>query len=74
MEPRLPLERRNWTVIGAAIAMIILGFFLLSQGDVTAAPFLLVLGYCVLIPVGILLPPRGTRSQNDTVGRTGVGE
>lgn len=31
------------------------GYWLLSRGDTTLAPVLLVLGYCVLFPVGLAL-------------------
>jgi len=38
----------------AALATIALGFADLARGGTTIAPFLLVLGYCVLVPVAIL--------------------
>ena len=39
-----------------AIAVALVGgYFLLAQGSTTAAPFLLVLGYCVLLPLGLIL-------------------
>jgi hypothetical protein len=44
---------RNYTALGAALTCILLGFLLLSRGSITAAPVLLVLGYCVLIPYGL---------------------
>jgi len=47
---RLDLGRKNWILFGAGLAAIILGFVLLSQGDITLAPILLVVGYVVLIP------------------------
>jgi hypothetical protein len=40
-----------WT---AALAVIALGFADLARGGTTIAPVLLVLGYCVLVPVAIL--------------------
>jgi hypothetical protein len=39
---------------GAAFVAILAGFADLSQGGVTIGPILLVLGYCILIPVAIL--------------------
>ena len=50
---RLDFGRRNWTLFGAGVACVILGFFLLSRGSLTMAPLLLVLGYLVLIPWSI---------------------
>jgi len=44
---------RNYTALGAALACIVVGFALLSRGSITAAPILLVLGYCVLVPYGL---------------------
>ena len=38
----------------AALAAITLGYFLLSQGSITAAPLLLVGGYVILIPLAII--------------------
>ena len=39
---------------GLAAAALILGFADLAVGGITVAPILLVLGYCVLIPLAIL--------------------
>ena len=38
----------------AGILTVTLGYFLLSQGSITAAPLLLVLGYVVLLPLAII--------------------
>jgi hypothetical protein len=45
---RLPL----WWILAAAVLAI--GYVDLARGGTTLAPFLLVLGYCVLIPLAIL--------------------
>ena len=56
----LPLERSNFLIIGAGIVLIIAGYLALSEGSVeglmtlSVAPILLVLGYCVVVPLGIL--------------------
>ncbi len=43
-------------ILGAlGIGAVVLGFVLLAQGSVTAAPLLLVLGYVVLLPLAIIL-------------------
>jgi hypothetical protein len=39
---------------GVAIATILAGFADLARGGETIAPILLVVGYCVLIPIAIL--------------------
>ena len=45
----------NAILIGAGFASIVAGYVLLAQGSNVAAPVLLVLGYAVLIPLGIIL-------------------
>jgi hypothetical protein len=52
---RLRVGPRNYIVLGAALVSLALGYWLLSRGSTTLAPVLLVLGYCVLIPVGLAL-------------------
>jgi hypothetical protein len=39
----------------AGVLAVALGYFLLSQGSITAAPLLLVLGYVILLPLAIIL-------------------
>jgi len=51
----LPIARRNLILFAAALGAILLGFFLLAQGSITAAPMLLILGYVVLVPLAIIL-------------------
>ena len=52
---RIRWERRNRILIGAGLGAVTLGYVLLSRGDITAAPILLVSGYCVLIPLAFIL-------------------
>ncbi|MCK4353571.1 hypothetical protein KAW65_09220 [candidate division WOR-3 bacterium] len=52
---KLKLKLKNWLFLVAGILFIGLGYLFLSTGSMVAAPILLVLGYCVLIPVGIIL-------------------
>jgi hypothetical protein len=42
-------------LLGAAVLSLAAGYVLLSQGDTAVAPILLVLGYCVLFPLGLAL-------------------
>jgi hypothetical protein len=55
---RLPFSGRNFALIAIAVVFILLGFVVLSTGDITIAPLLLVLGYCVFLPIGILIKPK----------------
>jgi hypothetical protein len=52
--PTLSFSRSNGIWLGAAAIAIAIGYFLLSTGSMILAPILLVLGYCVLLPVGII--------------------
>jgi hypothetical protein len=59
-EITFPLEKENFVIIGAGIIVIILGYILMSQNSVdgflptVVSPIVLLLGYCVIIPYGIL--------------------
>ena len=54
LRPMISLKKKNYAIMGAGLATIIAGFITLASGSITLAPILLVLGYCVLIPVGLL--------------------
>lgn len=45
----------NYALFAAAVVSIVIGYVLLDRGSVTAAPMLLVLGYAVLLPAGLLV-------------------
>ncbi len=57
----LPFTKRNWTLFFLGVALIVLGYLFLrvppAEGffSLTLAPILLVIGYCVLIPIAILI-------------------
>lgn len=56
----LPFRKSNYMLFFIAVAIIFLGYFALAQGpadnfwSLTLAPILLVIGYCVLIPIAII--------------------
>jgi hypothetical protein len=54
-EGSLSLGSRNVLMLFAGIVIIAVGYFLLGRGSITAAPLLLVLGYCVVVPLSIIL-------------------
>ena len=53
-EPLLAFERTNYLFMAAGVGLAIVGFALLRTGDISVAPFLIVVGYCGCIPAGIL--------------------
>ena len=56
----LPFTKRNYQILGLGLLVIIMGYAALSQSPwdgtmpLVVAPILLVLGYCVVVPFGIL--------------------
>jgi hypothetical protein len=51
---RTPSRNRSIALWAVALLTIALGFADLARGGTTIAPVLLVLGYCVLVPIAIL--------------------
>ena len=55
-----PLDKENFVIITAGIVLIVIGYILMAQNSVDGfvptivSPILLFIGYCVLIPYGIL--------------------
>jgi len=77
----IALTKTNFIIIASGILMIIIGYVFLSQNSVdgflptVAAPVFLVLGYCVVIPFGILYKDKSSKpeaeAQNDGKGTAG---
>lgn len=55
-EPRkaIHFSLQNWVLLAAGIVAIVAGYAALAAGSTVAAPLLLVIGYAVLIPLGII--------------------
>lgn len=57
-----PWSKENYLMLGIGVAVIVVGFVLLSMGmdqwdnpiSVSVAPVVLVIGYCVIIPLAIM--------------------
>jgi hypothetical protein len=49
------LTRRNLVFLGAAVLVLLAGYLTLAAGHASAAAVLLVIGYCILFPIGIAL-------------------
>ena len=68
----LPFSSENYFIFGVGIFLIILGYLALSKGpwngfwSLTLAPILLVIGYCVAIPLAILY--RKKKKENNQKG------
>ena len=59
------LRPLNFALLGAGVVAIGVGYVLLDRGSTVAAPLLLVLGYAVLVPAGLLVGFRRSRSETD---------
>ena len=57
-EPTLHFGRTNYLLLAIGVLAVIVGFILLAQREKSLSPFLLVVGYCLLIPAGLLYRPR----------------
>jgi len=51
----IPLGPRNLALLAAGGLSLVAGYLLLASGSTSLAAMLLVLGYCVLLPLGIAL-------------------
>jgi len=59
-EGNIPLARKNYAIMGIGIVVIVAGYLSMLEGSIegflplVVSPILLVIGYCVIIPLGIL--------------------
>jgi hypothetical protein len=68
-DPWFGLGPLNFALFGAALVAIVVGYWFLDRGSVTAAPVLLVLGYAVLFPAGLLLGRGGEENRGSAPRR-----
>ncbi|MBN1150870.1 hypothetical protein JXA84_06600 [candidate division WOR-3 bacterium] len=45
----------NYLIIAVGVLSVIIGYVFLRRGSITLAPILLIAGYVVLIPLGLIL-------------------
>ncbi len=56
----LPFTKTNYVLMATGVGLVILGFIAMASGGVegtlplVVSPILLVIGYCIIIPLGIL--------------------
>ena len=68
----LPFSSENYVLFAVGILVIILGYLSLSRGpwnsfwSLTLAPILLVIGYCIIVPVAILYRKRNNKQEAET--------
>ncbi len=49
----LAFTKTNLILFAVGLVVVIIGWMLLGQGSISLAPVLLVLGYCILIPLAL---------------------
>ncbi len=47
--------QKNMIFFGIGLILVVVGFIMLAAGDIVFAPILLIVGYLVFFPLGILL-------------------
>lgn len=52
---KIKFGKINYLLLLFGIVAIVIGYLTLSKGSITTAPILLVLGYCILIPFGLII-------------------
>jgi hypothetical protein len=60
-EDSLGFGKINYILMAIGLGMIILGYIFLATGDISAAPILLVIGYCAVLPTAILIHGRSKK-------------
>lgn len=77
-EGDIPLSRKNYLIMGIGVAVIVAGYLAMLQGSVegvlplVVSPILLVVGYCVIVPLGILYRKRQPGDSSATSDMTQV--
>jgi hypothetical protein len=67
-DPRLGFEPLHLALVLGGVVVAVAAYWLLDQGSISAAPVLLVVAYLVLLPIGLALPSRRRRSEEDGSG------
>jgi len=61
----VPFGKLNYILFAAGLLIITAGWFLLRAGHISLSPVMLILGYCVVIPVAIILVPGGKKDSTE---------
>ncbi len=64
----LPFTSKNYVLFAIGLFVIVIGYVTLGYGSITLAPILLVLGYCVIIPVAIIINGRKEKPPEAQTG------
>lgn len=67
----LGFGKLNYILLAIGLGFIVLGYIFLASGSITIAPILLVIGYCVILPIGILINP-DRKKKAEAEAQTGL--
>jgi hypothetical protein len=76
----LPFTKINYEILAGGILSIVLGYIALAQEPwdgtmpLVVAPILLVLGYCIIIPIGIIFHRTKKSEKTENTGEQIVKE
>jgi len=59
----VPFSNINYILFAVGLIIITAGWFLLRAGHISISPIMLILGYCVVIPVAIILKPGSKKEK-----------
>lgn len=68
----LPFTSKNYLLFTLGLLLLIIGYIALSRGSwdsfwsLTLAPILLVIAYCIVIPIAILYHKRNKKQEAET--------
>jgi len=68
----LSFTKANYIVFVLALILIVVGWILLAKGSMTLAPLILVISYCVLIPISILIGIGKGKSVEERMAESGA--
>jgi len=60
-----PFGMKNYLLFGLALVVIAIGYITLGYGSITLAPILLVVGYCVLIPISLIIKDKKVEADSN---------
>ena len=66
----IPFGRENYVFFLIGLLIIIIGYVFMAQGpadsfwSLTLAPILLVISYCIIIPISIIYKKKSTQKEN----------
>lgn len=58
-----PFSNLNYILFAIGLIVITAGWFFLRAGHISISPVMIILGYCVIIPIAIILKP-GDKKKN----------